>query len=1020
MRTLHAGTGRDSIAIADFDDFFHSANGYAPFPWQQRLATKLCETGRWPELLDLPTGTGKTACIDIAVFHLAFELANGRERQAPMRIAWVVDRRLIVDDAFERGQRIARLLCDAKDGILKTMASVLRRTAGKDEQALVAARLRGGVPQEGDWARTPTQPTILSSTVDQVGSRLLFRGYGISRAMRPIHAGLLGEDTLVILDEVHLSEPFRQTLDRVSHIERRSGMPWQFVQLSATPRELSNGAAFTLDDEDFSNEALERRRTCPKPARLVRIGRVGFGSSEHAERFADEALKVSVLGMGSARNTLIVVNRVDLARRIFSSLREKLVASGGESPNLLTLLIGRARELDKQPLRDLVVERCRSRATGDPDVETNDDPLIVVATQCIEAGADLDFDALVTEIASLDALRQRFGRLNRMGRPIGAHAAILAVDAEIAASAKPDPIYGFAARDTWAWLHERAKPTGGSIDFASSKLDVAQVDAATLEAMRSSRNDAPTLMPEHLRALSRTYPAPPWSPDAALYLHGTPNSPADVNVAWRADLPSDSLEPEVRRVAISAILEYLPIRSSETVALPIGVVRRWLRGQSPGDVADVELDITRENTPAPNAISAWRIRNADDDVELVTANSLRPGNTIVVAAAASGCDRFGWNPRMGAQTGISVSDVAAEASLPYAKSKYGVRIHPELLAQELDPQLSTETESAYRARLESRWKPISDVAAAYGHDPKAMIDALYELVPERWRPQLDVLRNPRGRITIEYPYGGRDDDDLARFGFLLIAKRGVTYLELQSAQLSQLESATETSTIGSAGPKIVPLSLADHSHDIEAHVRGTAERLGLERFSEDLCVAAFLHDVGKADGRFQEYLAGGPWHQSDVLAKSGRRRTRTEDRAIRRAANLPPEWRHEALSVRIAREHPRFATANDPELVLWLIGTHHGFGRPLFDHDEPRDDEAATFAILDETLNVPPSAGPQRIDFTLRVPSSDGTTEVDWATMFARLEERYGAWGLAWLESIVRLADHRVSEAPGTHGERPA
>jgi CRISPR-associated endonuclease/helicase Cas3 len=74
-----------------------------------------------------------------------------------------------------------------------------------------------------------------------------------------------------------------------------------------------------------------------------------------------------------------------------------------------------------------------------------------------------------------------------------------------------------------------------------------------------------------------------------------------------------------------------------------------------------------------------------------------------------------------------------------------------------------------------------------------------------------------------------------------------------------------------------------------------------------------------------------------------------------------------------------------------LIGTHHGHGRPLFPHEDPRE--------------TPDALGPQRIDFQF--------AGRDWPQLFELLKERYGPWELARMEAVLRLADHRTSEATG-------
>ena len=106
-----------TLSVGQFSEFFQEVHGYEPFPWQRRLLERVVKEGKWPAVLDLPTGSGKTAAIDVAVFHLALEAGRGSQRVAPVRIAFVVDRRLVVDDAYGRAQTLARALASPRGPI---------------------------------------------------------------------------------------------------------------------------------------------------------------------------------------------------------------------------------------------------------------------------------------------------------------------------------------------------------------------------------------------------------------------------------------------------------------------------------------------------------------------------------------------------------------------------------------------------------------------------------------------------------------------------------------------------------------------------------------------------------------------------------------------------------------------------------------------------------------------------------------------------------------------------------------
>ena len=971
---------------ADFGTFFQAVHGCSPFPWQQRLVDRLAENDEWPDVLDLPTGTGKTAAMDAAVFHLA--LCADAPGKAALRIAFVVDRRLVVDDAFERANKIADTLRlalrdDAKvDDVVAEVACRLRRLAGDGAPPLVARRLRGGAPLEHDWAHTPTQPTILCSTVDQVGSRLLFRGYGVSDRMKPVHAGLLGVDSLILLDEAHLSKSFRQTLCAVQRIGKASV---RMAILSATPGARAK-RRLELSSADRSDPVLKERLKAQKRVILEKplCGERAAISAAFAKAAHAMAGQLQSESGASPPAVGIVVNRVALARDIFNALKKRIEAertSAGEEADetSVILMIGPSRDVG----RDRIVKELAPFRTGEERSQAK--PLFVVATQCMEVGVDLDLDGLVTQAASLDALRQRFGRVNRAGRQVPAKGVILARAEDIAKKAD-DPVYGDRIRRTWEALQEVAED--GRVDFGVEALpkclEKAGIDHAKLAAKQAN---APVVMPAYLDLWAQTSPRPAADPEVGLFLHGE-RTTAGVSVVWRGDVSEQDMQDAADE--IEELLRLVPPRAAEAVEVSLWAARAWLRrvrgdGGALDAMADVPAPARETDRPVSSAHSTgrpvFRWAGADDPLTgVVSPAKLRPGDMVIVPAEYGGCDRFGWAP----DDTDYVEDVANEAARPFWGQRCAVRVACGLVQ---DADLWGRTSEV-----------LQDDAASVSDLRGRLLDVL---VPEQegdekqglsaMRQGLEALRPKRGRLELRFPYrGGREK------GAVFVAEQGVK----GAGRSGDARSATEDDSISPSFGR--PVELDDHSARVE-HLAGRfAETLRLGE-AADLRLAAYLHDAGKTDPRFQAMLSGGdPWNRPEgpQLAKSGARNWSPD---AGKRAGLPPGWRHEALSVRMAQAHPRFANAHDPALVLWLIGSHHGLGRPFFGFLDPKPDQRLPECLGVENWRLRAGEpGPQSLAFEFR--------GADWPSLFEDLKQRYGIWKLAHLEAILRLADHRASE----------
>lgn len=266
-----------------FNVAFQALTGHPPMKWQVRLFDRMMQPSL-PTACDLPTGLGKTSVIPIWVIALASQ-ANDESINLPRRLIYIVNRRTVVDQATSVVEQMRNRLLDPSNRSWQTHAPVLAQlanalrtlSAGLDDLPLAISTLRGELADNEEWKADPARPAIIVGTIDMIGSKLLFSGYGDGRYHRTHHAGLIGQDSLIVHDEAHLTPAFTDLLNGVAAAQRKAGENHSvhIVELSATSRSNAEDVV-KLEPEDEQDTAVRQRLDAKKNLQFHEVAKHGL------------------------------------------------------------------------------------------------------------------------------------------------------------------------------------------------------------------------------------------------------------------------------------------------------------------------------------------------------------------------------------------------------------------------------------------------------------------------------------------------------------------------------------------------------------------------------------------------------------------------------------------------------------------------------------------------------------------------------------------------------------------------
>lgn len=822
--------------------------GETPFPWQTRLLQRM-RAGDIPRSLDVPTGLGKTATMAIWL------VARALGARVPTRLVYVVDRRAVVDQATDVAANLRSWVAETP-----SIQEALLPSGG----SLPVSTLRGQFVDNREWLEDPSTPAIVVGTIDLVGSRLLFEGYRASRRIRPYMAGLLGQDTLFVLDEAHLVPPFERLLERVVLDDRtlrgsqEDGRPPppRLLSLSATGRS-RGGEPFDLEAEDLAHPIVKQRLGARKRLVLEELG----GKADIASVAAERAWGLTSEGTKPLRCVVFLAKREDAEKVVEHLIRlsglDKL--KKGEGPRAdIELLVGGRRVFERtQAARRLEelgflagTERERRR------------PAFLVATSAGEVGVDLDADHMVSDLVAWERMVQRLGRVNRRG---SGDAQVLVLDVPPSGKdAAPDEARRAAVRELLRRLPEG--DSGGRDASPGALRDLQRVArseaslAGTISRASTPEPLYPPLDRPTLDAWSMTSLAHhPGRPAVAPWLRGWVEARPQTTVIWRRLLPLVNDEPPSPAHA-KAFFEAAPLHASELLETESHRVVEWLGKRAKRLLGAVKKG--REGSLKARSVVAALLQDGGEKILWKTLEELAewpkreldralPGAELVVDARFGGLSFGLLDP--------SVDD--APPTLDGDDQSDG-RVDADA------PETATWFDVPYRVRQTSEPAAIEDPA---------------------WRER---LRIPRERSA---------DGEILRWW--VVEKR-------------QSDAATEEDR--SAGR---PQKLAEHQQWTVERAAALAERVGLpQEGARILKVAARLHDEGKRAARWQSAFNAPRGEGGEPYAKTrGPVNVRLLDGYRHEFGSLPHAERDPELLA---------LSEEDRDLVLHLIASHHGFARP--------------------------------------------------------------------------------------------